>query len=141
MEILQQVPLFLLLKKYFGEILRYTPLNVGGINLNGIITFDDEKDEQKFDESLGIKRDPLCTYAGTKDIRLGMAFTFQWLEGLVDVQIPKSRGSSNSCTINFNYEFKDDNLESFLGNLNKVELINDKLKELLQSLNVKANHG
>ncbi len=126
-------------KKYFGEILRYTPLNVGGINFNGNITFNGEEDEQEFDKNFGFNRNPLCDYTGTKDIRLGMAFSFQWLEGIVDVQIPKSKGPSGSCTINFNYEFKHDDMESFFVNLDKAEQTHQKFRNLLLLLNVETS--
>jgi hypothetical protein len=126
-------------RSYFGEVLKYTPLTLGGINLNGIITFKNEKGEQRFDENLGINRKNLCAYAGTADVMFGMDFSFPWLEGMVAVQIPKQRDHSKSCTINFNYEFKHDNMKSFLVNLDKVEQIHGKFRELLQSLGVEES--
>lgn len=126
-------------RRYFGEVLKYTPLTLGGINLNGIITFIDEKDEQRFDEKLGINRKHLCAYADTIDVRFGMNFSFPWLEGIVNVQIPKLRELPLSCTINLNYEFKHDNMKSFLVNLDKVEKIHGKFMELLQSLDVEVS--
>lgn len=126
-------------KKYFGEILKYTPISVGGINLSGNITFDDEKDEQGFNERFGVNIDTLCTHAGTQNIRLGMNLAFLWLEGLVDVQIPRLKGAPNSRKINFNYEFKYNKTKDFFGNLDKVNQISEKFRELLKSLGVEES--
>ncbi len=132
-------PIVDITKKYLGEILKYTPMTVGGINLSGNITFDDEKDEQGFNERFGVNKDALITHAGTEDIRLGMNFAFKWLEGLVDVQIPKLMGSSNSRMINFNYEFQYTNMKDFFGNLDKVDQIHEKFSEILKSLGVEES--
>lgn len=136
---LAKSPIISITKKYFGEILRYTPLQIGGINLSGVIKFIDNNDEQKFDENLGISKSNLCTYADTEDIRFGISFTFPWLEGLVDVQISKLEESSGSRTINLNYEFKNDNMENLLANLDKVEQTHEKFRGLLQSLGMEES--
>jgi len=129
-------PIIDITKKYLGEILKHTPMTVGGINLSGNITFDDEKDEQGFNERFGVNKDTLISHAGTEDIRIGMNIAFTWLEGFVDVQVPRSRGSSVSRAINFNYEFKYNNMKDFFGNLDKVDQIQGKFSELLKSLGV-----
>jgi len=51
-------PIIDITKKYFGEILKYTPLVVGGINLNYDLVFGDQE-EQKIDEAIGLDHNGL----------------------------------------------------------------------------------
>ena len=49
-------PIIHIKKKYFGDILKFTPFILGGVNFNGIIKFDDRKEEETFDKQFGIDR-------------------------------------------------------------------------------------
>ena len=76
-------PIVSITKKYFGEILKYTPISAGGINLNGIITFTDADDEQRFNETIGISKDwqelDLLSIHGADTVPNGSS---QWLSSV-----------------------------------------------------------
>ena len=131
-------PIIQITKNYFGKILRYTPLKVGGINFNGSIEFNDEKDEHSFDERLGIGRDKLSTFTGTSEIKYGMSFSYPYSNGLIEVQLPKPKiPNLRQCAVNFNYEFKYVDIDSFTSNLDNIPSLYGKFNELLRFLGVK----
>jgi hypothetical protein len=117
--------------------LRYTPLQIGGINLNGIIEFADIDDEQAFDERVGFRRKSLLSMTGEERTRIGFIFNFPWSDGIVEVQLPKPKIQSNPGVLNFNYEFEYKNIDAFLEYLDNFGKIYDKFNNLLQSLNLR----
>lgn len=129
-------PIIEITKKYFGELLQYTPLQLGGINLQGTIGFASVEDEQVFDERLGIVKEKLFDLAGTSDTRASIAFTFPWSGGMVEVRIRKPKERTQPGEINFNYEFKYEGMDSFLKNLDDTGQVYKKFNDLLVSLGV-----
>ena len=123
-------------KKYFGEILKFTPLRVGGINLNGIIQFNDAQDEQKFDALLGITKKNLTEISNTDDVRVGIEFTFPWKNGMIAVQVSKPRDRKKPGKLQLNYEFWDKNLDVLLKNLDDFDQLYTKFIDLLHSWSV-----
>ena len=131
-------PIIEITRKYFGELLRFTPLQLGGINLNGIIKFVDVSDEQAFDERLGLTRKNLSDTVGSTDVRIGVSFSFPWNKGMVDVHLFRPKDRSQPGTISFNYEFNYQDIDSFLKNLDDSDQVYKKFIDLLQSLGVKG---
>jgi len=131
-------PIMQIAKRYFGELLRYTPLQLGGINLNGVIRFSDVKDEHAFDERLGVDRAPLSGMVRTTDVRMGLFFSYPWKNGIVEVQLPKPKDRSKLGTINFNYEFKYKDIDGFLANLDDFGKVYATFKSLLKSLGIEG---
>jgi len=125
-------------QKYFGELLRYTPIQLGGVNLNGNLRFADPDDEKAFDEILGFDRARLCQIAGTTDVRTGVFFSYPWNNGIVEAQLPKPKDRSKLGTINFNYEFKYQDIDSFLANLDDFGKVYASFKSFLKSLGVEG---
>lgn len=131
-------PIIQITKDYFGKILRYTPLKIGGINFNGIIEFKDEKEEHSFDERLGIGRNKLSTFTGTSEIKYGMTFSYPYSNGFIEVQLPKPKlPDMRQCGINFNYEFKYADMDSFVSNLDNIPSLYEKFNDLLRFLGAK----
>lgn len=130
-------PIIQITKRYFG-VLRHTPLQLGGINLNGVIRFSDAKDEGAFDERLGFDRAPLSGMVGTTDVRIGLFFSYPWQNGIVEVQLPKPKERSKLGTINFNYEFKFKDIETFLANLDDFGRLYASFKTFLKSLGIEG---
>jgi len=131
-------PIINITKKYFGDILRFTPFILGGVNFNGIIKFDDRKEEETFDKQLGIEREKVINIFGFDDIRIGFSFSYPFNEGIVEVNLPKIKDRSKPGAINFNYEFKYKDIESFLGNLDDLPLIYEKFNILINLLNIRG---
>ena len=130
-------PIIPITKKYFGEILKYTPLKLGGINLNGIIKFADKEDEEVFDKQFGLYHKNLLEIFGDgEDIRLGLTLSFPWNKGILEVNLPKNKDCSEPGAINFNYEFKYENMDSFIKNLDDLEIIYDKFNNILDKLSI-----
>jgi hypothetical protein len=123
-------------KKYFGEILRYTPFLLGGINFNGSITFSNVDDEQRFDENSGINRNIINNLAGTINTRIGTILSFPSEEGVIEIQMIKPKDRALPGIINFNYEFEYKDIDSFLGNFDGTLSLYGKFVSFLRSLDV-----
>ena len=91
-------------RTYFGKLLRYTPLQLGGINFNGNIIFESEEAEEKFDHQIGINRGNLIKATGAKKIRMNWGMNYEWEGGIVELQFPKPKDRNLPCSTNFNYE-------------------------------------
>jgi hypothetical protein len=124
-------------KKYFGEFLRYTPLKLGGMNLNGIIQFENIEDEKTFDANLGFTRTTLCKISDASEIRAGVVFNFAWYNGIVEVQILKPKSRQESAKLNFNYEFEFKDIDSFLRNLDDYDKVYARFDDLVDLLSIR----
>lgn len=120
-------------QKYFGKLLRFTPFQLGGINLNGIIQFANVDDEQVFDKSFGISRDNLSKIIGSGNFRTGISFNFAWENGFIEVSVSKPKKPLQQGILNYNYEFDFKNIDSFLGNLGNFEKFYTKFNSFLSS--------
>ena len=130
-------PIIYITKKYFGDILRFTPFILGGINFNGIIKFDDIKEEETFDKQLGIEREKVINIFGIDDIRIGFSLSYPWNKGTIEINLPKIKDRSKPGGINLNYEFNYVNVDQFLGNLDDLPLVLEKLDTLIDTLNIR----
>lgn len=133
-------PIVQITKNYFGKLLRHTPLYVGGFNLSGIIEFTDPDDEQNFDRRLGMSREQLCKMADADEIRVSIFFSFCWKNGMIEIRLPKPKELTKPGEFNFNYEFKYQDIDNFLANLEDFEQVYDKFDNLLESLNVEKSY-
>lgn len=131
-------PIIQITKKYSETLLQDTPPQVGGVNLNGIIKFTDDSDEQVLDERMGISKEHLSKIISSPNVRIALNFHFPWHKGIVDIQLPKLKGSPRLGAINLNYEFKnpDANLNGFLKNLDDFPEVYRKFTALLKSLDI-----
>ena len=127
-----QSPILPMTKKYFGELLRYTPMKLGGINFNGEIEFKTQKDQDSFDAELGISKSKLKKKIDEKKLTVGVIFSFPWENGIVQVQIPKPKDRAKRCAVNFNYEFKFSDMDTFLKNLNDTGKAHKKFIRFLK---------
>jgi hypothetical protein len=131
-------PIIEITKVYFGKLLRYTPLQIGGMNFNGVIRFGDTRDEQQFDERLGIDRRQISGLTSSEDLRVGMTVSMPWHKGSAEIQLPKPRDRSQPGAINFNYEFQYADIDSFLANLDDAGLVHERFRQILNALGVET---
>jgi hypothetical protein len=100
--------------------------------LNGAVSFADAADEQHFDERLGLKIAPLQELMGVQDVRAGLAFSFPWKNGMVEVQLPKPKIRDQPAVLGINYEFKHDDLATLLSELDNLPPLSELLNHCLQ---------
>jgi len=131
-------PIIQITKNYFGKLLRYTPFQVGGVNLNGLIRFEDVEEEHKLDERLGLQRKALCDIAESADVRAGLTFSAPWHKGVIEVQLPKPKERTQPGTMNLNYEFPYEGIDSFLANLDDIGLVWAKFRSILDWVGVSS---
>ena len=125
-------------RAYF-EKLRHTPIQLGGINLNGIIRFNDMEDERTFDGLLGINRPNLTNLVGAMDHRTSITTESSWEKGLMQFRVTKLRSGSQEAEVNFNHEFSFDDfgdIDAFLSNLDATKTMCVKFSDMLKQLRV-----
>lgn len=128
-------------KKYFAETLKFTPLEVGGVNFNGTISFSNDEDENKFDEKIGINKTNLLSITGAKDCKAGINLFFPWENGIAEIKIIRVKNIPLQCSVNFNYEFKNKNIDALMDYLGQSQLGFNKFIQFLESLEVEFNGG
>lgn len=132
-------PIIKMTKTYFGERLRYTPLTIGGMNLNGLIAFTDAADEAEFDARLGIDRRRASALVEADDLRVSGGFSIPWRNGMIECGVSKPRDRAEPGRINFNYEFRhEEGIETLLANLDDAAQFYDAFRSLLRSLAVEG---
>ena len=124
-------------RRYFGKLLRHTPLKLGGFNFNGIIEFADIQDEQPFYDRLGLRSERLAEITGATEMQIGVVLSYSWAGGMIEVALRRDKAYSPKGQLNFNYEFEYKDIDSFLGNLDDFEKVYQKFSKLLQSLGVR----
>ena len=103
----------------------------------GIIQFENSMDEYQFDSKLGFNREKIKKIIYTEDIRLGFLVSYPWKNGLIELNLPKSKEHSKPGGINFNYEFQYIDINSFLGNIDDLPLIYNEFNNILDTLKIR----
>ena len=129
-------PIITITKEYFGTLLKYTPFQLGGINFGGELKFSDLEEERNFDDRLGIDNKKFETYFKVNKVRISNRITFPWNDDQLELRIDKPKKDLNISNLNFNFEFTYENIDSFIGKLDKVDKVYMKFKEILLKLNV-----
>ncbi len=132
-------PIIFVIKKYFGELLRFTPFQVGGINFSGKLKFQDKKDEAYFDEGLGINTDNFKKLTDIQsDVKYSSRFDFPLGDDKIEIRIDKPKENIPISSINFNREFKYKDIDSFIGSFDKSDESYDFFIKILQKLKVET---
>jgi len=129
-------PIIEITRNYFRKHLRYTPFVAGGMNLNGVIRFSDPGDEITFDERLGINRGRIVELLQTDEVRAGAALVAAYRNGFIEAQITKPKDQPSAGLLNLNYEFKFQDIDSFIANLEDGEVLYLELQRILGELGV-----
>jgi len=131
-------PVISIIKEYFGKRLRYTPFLLGGINFAGKLNFSDEDDERDFDKRLGIDIKKFETYFKTKRGRYSPKINFFWNKDQIEFRVDKPKEGLMGGDINFNFEFKYENINSFISKLDDTDKVYKRFKEILKNLKVET---
>jgi hypothetical protein len=132
-------PIISFTKKYFGEILRYTPFQLGGLNFNGELKFSNKSDENNFDKMLGINIEKFKSNFNIKNqIQFESKINFPLDNGQGQINVSKPKKMQNIGIANFNFEFGYEDIDSFMTRLDEAERFFEFFKEMLVKLKVKV---
>ncbi len=114
-------PIIEITKSYFGKLLKYTPLTLGGINLHCDLSFENGDEEERFLTDLGIDYSRGRKAFQTQQLSPALAATFPFCAGNLSVGIVKPKNPENPIRLNFNYEYKfSSDIDDSLRNLDAV---------------------
>lgn len=130
-------PIVSITKKYFGEILRYTPFRFGGMNFAGKLSFLNEDDERDFDDRLGIDSKKFETNFKTKEVRYSSRISLPWSGGQIELRVEKPKEGLKDGNMNFNFEYIYEDIDKFIGKLDGAEKVYRKFNEILKNLKLK----
>jgi hypothetical protein len=130
-------PIVLITQKYFGELLRYTPFQLGGLNFSGELKFKNKNDENSFDRRLGLNGDTFRTNLNIKgQIQFDSKIRFPLNNGKGQVDVAKHPKEQKKGVITFNFEFIYEDINSFMMKLDEADNFYDFFKEMLVKLRV-----
>ncbi len=131
-------PIISVSKKYFGQHLRYTPFQIGGLNFNGTLKFRNKKAENNFDTILGLNGEKFKSNFNIKDqIQFESKISFPLDIGKGQINVSNPKNMKNIKNLNFNFEFSYDGIDSFMMKLDEADRFFDFFKEMLVKLKVK----
>ena len=132
----RESPIIQITKNYFGNLLKYTPFTVGGLNLNCELTLG-PAEEQVIDGILGINREQANQAFGFVSTIGSITGIFPFLDGKMSVVFAKPKDPGNPTKVNFNYEFSyPGSMEAFLSNIDKVDKIVDYQQSFYERIGV-----
>jgi hypothetical protein len=133
-------PIISITKKYFGEHLRYTPFQLGGINFAGKLNFTNENDEITFDKKFGIDCKTFAKYFKIeKKVQYSTKLNYPLNEDRIELRVDKSKKHQEKAMLSFNFEFTYDNIDSFISKLDEVDGVYKVFKEMLKKLKTEIN--
>jgi len=132
-------PIILITQKYFGELLRYTPFQIGGLNFNGELKFKSKNDENNFNRRLGLNGNTFRTNLNIKDqIQFDSKIRFPLDNGKGQIGVAKHPKDQKKGVITFNFEFIYEDIDSFMVRLDEADKFFNFFKEMLVKLKVEA---
>lgn len=132
-------PIIQITKEYFGKYLKYTPFILGGLNFHGELLFHDGEDQISFDSKMGIDSSRLAISHESYpefDIRIKLP----WNDGKIEIRKSKDPIDKLKGAFNFNYEFKYEDIDSFMNKLDDVSVAYKKCADILESLGVEEEY-
>ena len=95
-----ETPIIGITRKYFGEVLEYTPFTLGGLNLNCELMFKADE-ERKLDRALGVDHNKVKEAFACDNAVVSLTTRFPFLEGnlLVGVAKPKKPNKPIHLTV------------------------------------------
>ncbi len=110
--------------RYFGDVLKYTPFKLGGLNLNCDLHVDDEAEAGRIDHLLGIDRERAATAFASGSPVVSITASFAFENGRLMVVTAKPKDASKPVKLNFNYEFDyPGEMPAFLSRLGDIRML------------------
>ncbi len=130
----QASPIGRIASKYFS-VLRHTPVAVGGFNFNGIVRFQNAKEEAYFEDGFLAHRAELCKSLETSDLQVTLKLEYPWHgDNLCRLEVAKVGNAEHEKQLNLNYEFKlssPDSLSKQVQEIPKVYAYFNRIREAL----------
>jgi hypothetical protein len=128
-----------IIKRYFGKLLIHTPLQIGGVNFNGLVVFRNLEDEWEFDRRIGISRPVVQSWAKSPDnLRISSKVSFTREHYAVEFQVAKPKGFTDNGLVNTNYEHTFHSLDDMMKWVGSIEELYRDFVGVLQSLDVEV---
>jgi hypothetical protein len=128
-----------LTRRYFGDLLKFTPLEACGVNFSGLLEFESTADELAFDARLGIDRATIQKWAGESErLRVGVQVSQRRKLHAVEFQVLKPRDLADKGQLNANYESKLSSVADMVACVDGVDDFHRDLLKLLQQLEVEV---
>ena len=128
-----------IINRYFGKLLIHTPLQIGGVNFNGLVVFRNLEDEWAFDSRIGISRSVVQSWA--KRPTISESAPRSLLQGSTILSNSRSRrpkGFTDNGFLNMNYEHKFHSLDDMMRWVGSIEELYRDFVAVLQSLDVEV---
>lgn len=124
-------------KNYFS-VLRYTPFVLGGFNFNNLISFDSKDEKIVFENKFISDRNGVYKELGINNFEISLQVDCPFNQNKIELSFSKVAGNDLIKALNFNYEFRYKDIDSFLGNLDEVPILLEKFKSILSKLNIQC---
>lgn len=128
-----------IVKQYF-KVLRHTPINVVGINLNSTLSFDTPEEAANLQKLFLAEDSPIIGLVSGEGIVAGTAMSWPYSKGggRIKFEIAQPDKAKGARTMNFNYEFGFigwTEFEAELGNFSEITAYcDDILGQLLKAI-------
>jgi hypothetical protein len=132
-------PIIQITKNYFGKVLKYTPLRIGGFNFNGVVSFDSQDDENAFDEKLGLHAADAKNLLSVTSVQMSGVIRYPFLEGTSEIKVSKPKKPKEPTTLNYNYEFESTKPDELLSRLDRVKEIHNHFLDILKKIKLEIS--
>lgn len=130
-------PIVAFTKNYFS-ILKYTPLVLGGFNFNNLLSFDSKDEKIEFEDKFISDRNGMYKELGINNFEIGLQVSCPFNQNKIELSVSKILGNDLTKMLNFNYEFRYKDMDSFLGYLDEIPILFEKFKSILSKLKIQC---
>jgi len=123
-------PIYAITRRYFVELLKYTPLKIGGLNFAGQVEFANEDDRKRVDDLMGMHPPTASDFFENQDVMMGAVERMKWKDGWIEVQFQKPKEKPLSAALQLNYEFEITDQQPLLNGLNAAPDAYAKFEQL-----------
>ena len=124
-------------KKYFS-VLKYTPFVIGGFNFNYQISFGSKDEKIDFENKFISDRSGIYKELGLSNFEVSFQVHCPVNQNKIEFVVSKIGGNDLAKTVNFNYEFRYNDIDSFLANLDEVPALFERFKNMLTKLKIQC---
>jgi len=130
-------PIVIFTKNYFS-VLKYTPFVLGGFNFNSLLSFSSKDEKVAFENSFISDRNGIYKELGINNFEISLQMAYPFNQNQIQLSMLKMAGNDLIKVLNFNYEFRYQSMDSFLGHLDEVPILFEKFKNILSKLSIQC---